>query len=157
MHEKQIQTKKRWSTGGQPGTKSACRPEVKPRIQSGSNACPTGFVPPPVYIAFRLFVLLKKCSGQFCSMPWKVRGTVVSEANPCVGVPSCPVPPRPAVPPCAAPSRRARGMFGFWIRQVEIHMVGSDLLGKNLHLMTHFGKYDQGGGPKTGCCEGGGC
>ena len=50
-------------------------------------------------------------------MPWRVRGTVVSWANRFVGVPSCLVPPRPAVPPCAAPSRRARGMSGFWIRQ----------------------------------------
>ena len=35
-----------------------------------------------------------------------------------VGVPSCPAPPRPATPPCAALPRPARGMYGFWIRQV---------------------------------------
>ena len=27
--------------------------------------------------------------------------------------------PRPAVPPCAAPSRCARGMFGIWVRQIR--------------------------------------
>ena len=30
-------------------------------------------------------------------------------------------PPRPAVPPCAAPSRPVRGMSGFWIRQINMH------------------------------------
>ena len=29
-----------------------------------------------------------------------------------------PVLPGPATPPCAAPTRAARGMSGFWIRQV---------------------------------------
>ena len=55
-------------------------------------------VPPPLYIGFRLFVLLGRSSGYVCSMPWKVRGTVVSWANRSVGVLSCPAPPpRPAV------------------------------------------------------------
>ena len=33
-----------------------------------------------------------------------------------IGVLFCPAPPRPAARPCAAPTRTARGMFGFWIR-----------------------------------------
>ena len=52
-------------------------------------------------------------------MPWRVRGSVVSWANRFVGVPpSCLVPPRLAVPLCAASFRLARVMSGFWIRQV---------------------------------------
>ena len=70
-------------------------------------------------MGFRLFVLLKRRSGQVCSMAWRVRGTVVSWANRSVGVPSCPALPRPAAPPCAAPTRPARGMPGFWIRHVS--------------------------------------
>ena len=38
-----------------------------------------------------------------------------------VGVPSCLAPSRPAVSPCANPSRPARGMSGFWILQVDLH------------------------------------
>ena len=87
-----------------------------PRTNRWSTAV---FVPPSVYIGFRLFVLLKSRSGQVCSMLWKVRGTVVSWANRSVGAPSCPAPPRPAAPPCAAPTRLARGTSGFWIRQVN--------------------------------------
>ena len=44
-------------------------------------------------------------------------------ANRSVGVQSCPTQPRPAAPPCAAPTRPARGMSGFWTRQVGLHMV----------------------------------
>ena len=33
---------------------------------------------------------------------------------------SCPTQPRPAAPPCAAPTRPARGVSGFWIRQGEL-------------------------------------
>ena len=51
-------------------------------------------------MGFRLFVLLEECSGDVFSMPWGVRGTLVSWANCSVGVPSCPAPPRhPAVRP----------------------------------------------------------
>ena len=53
-----------------------------------------------VYIGFRFFVLLEKRSGDVSSMPWGVRGTLVSWAYCSVGVPSCPAPPRrPAVRP----------------------------------------------------------
>ena len=65
-------------------------------------------------MGFRFSVLLKGRSGHVCSMPWEVRGSVVSWANRSVGVPSCPAPPRPAAPPCAALPQSARGMSGFW-------------------------------------------
>ena len=74
--------------------KSGRRPTDKPVIIRGLAA---GFVPPTVYIGIPLFVLPKGCSGQLSSMPWRVRGTVVSCANKPVGAPS-----RPAAPPCAA-------------------------------------------------------
>ena len=55
-------------------------------------------------------------------MLWRVRGSIVSWAKLFVGFPSCYlVSPRPAVPLCAAPIRRAREMFEFWIRQMKIH------------------------------------
>ena len=76
------------------------------------------FVLLSVYIGFPLPVLLKKRSAQLFSMPRRARGSVVSWANRSVGVPSCPAQPRPAALPCAAPTRPARGMSGFWIRQV---------------------------------------
>ena len=83
------------SIGQQRGTKSGHRFADKPRINRWSNA---GWVPPPLYIVFRLFVLLERRSEHVCSIPWKVRGSVVSWANRPVGVPSCPAPPRrPAV------------------------------------------------------------
>ena len=70
---------------------------------------------PSVYIGFRSFVLPKRFSGQFSSMPWRARGSVVSWANRPVGVPSCPAPPCPAprrAPPCSDPPRVCPG-FGF--------------------------------------------
>ena len=51
---------------------------------------------------------------------WGVREFVFYTANnPIVGVLCCPSPPGPAVSPCAAQYRPARGMSGFWIRQVD--------------------------------------
>ena len=55
--------------------------------------------------------------GVFSSMVCRVSGRVVFWSNRPVGVPSCPSLPRPAAPPCAAPPRPARGMFGFRILQ----------------------------------------
>ena len=52
-------------------------PRLKPRLKRGSTA---GFVPPSVYIGFRLFVLLGK-RRDVSSMLWRVRGRVVSWAN----------------------------------------------------------------------------
>ena len=55
LHKGFIETKRRRSTGRQPGTKSASRPGYKPVINRGS----TGYrVPPSVYIGILLFVLL---------------------------------------------------------------------------------------------------
>ena len=68
------------------------------RINRGSTA---GFVPPPVYIGFPLFVLPRGCSGQLFSIPWRTRGTVVPCAEKPVGVPSCRA--RRAQPPRCAP------------------------------------------------------
>ena len=51
------ETKRRRSTVRQPGTKSASRPGDKPLINRWSTA---DFVPPTVYIGFRLFVLLER-------------------------------------------------------------------------------------------------
>ena len=62
-------TKRLGSTGRQPGTKSASRPADKPVINRGSNA---DFVPPSVYIGFRLFVLLESRSREIFAMPWRV-------------------------------------------------------------------------------------
>ena len=70
-----------------------------------------------VYIGFRLFVLLERRSGDVSSMPWRVRGTLVSWAISSVGTQSYPTPPRR---PPGAPTRTARGMSGFWIRQVYL-------------------------------------
>ena len=87
----------------------------EPRMNRLSTA---GFIPPSVYIGFPLFVLPETRPGGCSSIVRKVRVTVVSWADRPVGIPSCPFPARPAVPPCAAPSRRARGISGFWIRQI---------------------------------------
>ena len=79
-----------------------------------------GFVPPSVYIGFPLFVLARGRSGQLSTIPWKAKGTVGFWATRLVGILFRPAPPRPAAPPCAAPTRTARGMLGFWVRQVYI-------------------------------------
>ena len=58
LHEKKVTKRnRRRYTGQQPGGKSASRPADKPVINRGSNA---DFVPPSVYIRFRLFVLLER-------------------------------------------------------------------------------------------------
>ena len=65
-----------------------------------------------------MFVLLENRSGDVSSMPWRVRGTLVSWANCSMGAQSCATPPHPAAPLCDPP-RPARGMYGFWTRQVH--------------------------------------
>ena len=50
----------------------------------------------------------------------EARGSVVSWANRPVGDPSCSAPPCPAALLCAALPRPARGMSGFWIRQMNV-------------------------------------
>ena len=88
------------------------RPADKPLVKRGSSA---SLDPPPVYIGCRLFVLLDM-SSMYDALG--VRGTVVSWADRSIGVPLCPAWPSPA-PPWAAPTRLARGMSGFWIRQTH--------------------------------------
>ena len=52
------------------------------------------------------------------SIRWRARRRVVPGPDRPNGVPSYPAPLRPAALPCAAPNRPARGVSGFWIRQV---------------------------------------
>ena len=91
LHEKGLQRQK----GVGPLVSSQeQRALLVPRFNRGSTA---GFVPPSVYIGFRLFVLLGR-RGDVSSMLWRVRGRLVSWANSSVGIQSCPTPPRhPAV------------------------------------------------------------
>ena len=53
---------------------------------------------------------------------------------------SLPAQPRPAAPPCAAPTRPARGVSGFWIRQVS-----------NCHGARKCGFGAKSGPKKTSC------
>ena len=76
------------------------------------------FVPLPVYIGFPLFVLSKSRSGELSSVLCWARGTNVLSASQTVDVRSGPARPGPAAAPCTAPPRPARGMSGFWTRQV---------------------------------------
>ena len=87
-------------------------------MNCGSTA---GFVPLSAYIRFSCFVLAKGRSGQLSTILWRARGTVGFWATRPVGILCCPASPRPAALPCAAPTRTARGMSGFWTRQVFFH------------------------------------
>ena len=61
-----------------------------------------GFVPPSVYIGFRLFVFLGRRSSDVSSMLWGMRGMIVPKAHSSIGEQSCPTPTRhPAVRPDA--------------------------------------------------------
>ena len=123
LHDGFKGTNRHRHTGQQPGTKSARGPGAKPRMNRGSTA---GFVPPSVYIGFPLFVLTKGRSGQLSTIPRGSRGTVGFWATRPVGVLFCPAPLRAAAPPCAAPTRTARGMFGFWTRQIDNDRDGDE-------------------------------
>ena len=86
-------------------------------MNRGSTA---GFVPPSVYIGFRIFVLLERrsttclrCFGGY-EGGLSPRRTVLLASNPAR--------PRPATPPCA-PTRPARGMSGFWTQQVKLRIT----------------------------------
>ena len=75
-----------------------------------------------------MFVLPEAHPGGHSSIVWGVREFVFSLANnPVVGVLCCPSPPGPAVPPGAAQYRLARGMSGFWTRQV-VYVDGVELV-----------------------------
>ena len=72
-------------------------PVINRRLTAGQ---PLILFPHSVYIGFRLFVLLGKRSGDVSSIPWRVRGRLVSWANNFVGIQSCPtLLRRPAVRP----------------------------------------------------------
>ena len=74
---------------------------LAPVLNRSQTACqPLILFSHSVEMEFCLFVLLERRSGDVSSMPWGVRGTLVSWAYSSVGVPSCPAPPRcPAVRP----------------------------------------------------------
>ena len=115
--KKVSETKKRRYSGQQPGTKSGRRPGDKPVIGRGSIGC---FDPPSVYIGFPLFVLPKDRSRHCLRCPGGQQGqlspgrTDLSATRPAL--------PRPASPLRRAPTppRPARGMSGFWLKQVYI-------------------------------------
>ena len=102
-HEKNIYRDKRRSTCEQPGRRAAVVPLITVRK-------PVTVFSHSVYsvsMDFRLFVSLGKRSDSLSTMPWRQQGRrVVSWA-------SRPAPPRPALPPCAAPPRPARGIPRF--------------------------------------------
>ena len=60
----------------------------------------------------------EETSRTVSSIRWRARGRVVSWPDRPDGVPSYPAPTPLAAPPCAAPTRPARSVSGFWIRQV---------------------------------------
>ena len=87
----------------------------KPVVNRWSTA---GFVPPSVLNTNEIVRASEETFRTVFSIRWGARGWVVSWPDRPNGVPSFPAPPRPAPPPCAAPTRPARGVSGFWIRQV---------------------------------------
>ena len=87
-------------------------------MNRGSTA---GFVPPLVYIGFRLFVLLEDAQAT-CLRCFRGNEEGLSPGRK-VLLASSPARPRPATPPCVS-TRPARGMSGFWNRQVLPHDVG---------------------------------
>ena len=93
-------------------TKSARGPMYKPLVKR------TFLSPHQLIMGIRLFVHPKILPGQLPTMPLWARGTVVSWANRPTSVLAQPGPARPAAPPHAAPPRTARGMSGFWNRQI---------------------------------------
>ena len=80
-------------------------------------------VPPSVYMGlrFRLRIRASEESCKTCILDvLRARKSVVSWANWSVGVSSCSDSPNSAAPPCAVLPILARGMSGFWIRQIAI-------------------------------------
>ena len=116
--ERLAYTKKRRSPGQQPGTKSAHGPADKPLIKSVVNQFSTILFK---YCFLSLRTIIQegclRCSG-------RQRWSVVSWAHQHSAIPSHSVPPHPA-PPRSAAERRpappcpARGIPGFWTRQVR--------------------------------------
>ena len=113
------ETNRRRYTGQKPGTKSASRPVID-RLSTA--------VQPPFKCEFRssfglhriFFVPASRGTPRkiFYHCLEKETFFIFWANTPVVCVLCCPSPPGPAVPPCAAPYRFARGISGFWIRQV---------------------------------------
>ena len=118
LHENGLQRQKiRRSTGQQSGKKSASRPADKPVMNSRSGGSTAGFVPPSVYIGFRrCFWRVVQATCLRCFSGYEGG---LSSRRPDLLAPS-PARPRLAAMPCA-PTRPARGMSGFWTRQVSSH------------------------------------
>ena len=95
LHEKSLQRQEG------DGTLVSSREQKALLVPVINRLSTAGFVPPSVYIGFRLFVLPGGCSGQLSSMPWGARGTVASSAKKPVGVQPCRA--RSAQPPRRAP------------------------------------------------------
>ena len=113
------------SVSGPPDPSTSC--SAQPRRTPPPHRAPRRREPPvvscfrldkSVYIGFPLSVLAKGRSVQLSTIQWRAKGTVGLWATRPVGVLFCQVPPRPAAPPCAAPTRTALSMFGFWTWQV---------------------------------------
>ena len=107
-------TNKRRYTGQQPGTKSARGPADQPLINRLSTAgqpqvnrgSTADFVPPSVYIGFRLFVLSKSSPGQCLRFAGRQEGGLSpGRIDPTA---SRPTQPRPLSPPRRAPPRTDR-------------------------------------------------
>ena len=130
MHEKGLQRQK----GVGPLVSSQeQRALLVPLINRVINRWSTaGFVPPSVYIGFRLFVLLERRSGDVSSMPWRVRGTLVSWANSSVGIQSCPTPPR-------RPAVRSDPTRPWYVRVLESQITGHALHEKGLQRQKGVG------------------
>ena len=109
------------------------RPATPPCAPTRSACGMSGFWTRQVRI--RLFVLSGGHSGQFSrcaggqeirtvfSIRWRARERDVSGPDRRNGVPSYPAPPRSAARPCPAPTRPARGVSEFWVRQVVVVVV----------------------------------
>ena len=63
--------------------------------------------------------MIPKGRSRVFSIRWRARARVVFLPDRPNGVPSYPAPRCPVAPPSAAPTRPAREMSGFWIRQVD--------------------------------------
>ena len=93
-------------------------------------------------------MLLERRSSDVSAISWKVHGTSVSWPNSSIGTQSCPT--RPAVPPGAS-TRPARGISGFWIRQVgELLYPPADQRLVSLHLSSPKPGHTPGGSVRGG-------
>ena len=64
-------------------------------------------------------IRLHRILVRFCKKMFRrATGTGRFWATRPVGILFCPAPLCPDAPPCEAPTRTARGMFGFWARQL---------------------------------------